>query len=257
MTLILINKLNRYHFKDDSIATGFGALSIGRNLYRLRSGSFRFNIRGTTHQFKYNIDKSGDEDDESGDVRGSLSESEWKSLDEDIIILCEHLYQLAFSPSNATAIEEKYETSGMLMNNGFAFSRRHREIRANGNFDWYMKLLFPANENHPVFLCKFSGHRNITKSSFECGECDWMSGSLVDIRYLSWFHTFYIVTYENRNESMVENTPNKPETEWRSDFIEPIGKVLSADNHHDGIGHYSFKFVHMITSHPCVENIFF
>lgn len=79
------NELNRYHFKDDSTASGFGALRIRRNLYRLQSGSFCFKIRDETYRFEYNIDKGGDEDDEGGDVRGSLSVYEWKSMDEESI----------------------------------------------------------------------------------------------------------------------------------------------------------------------------
>lgn len=72
--------------------------------------------------------------------------------------------------SNGTKIEEKYETGGVLLNNGFGYSRRYRK-NGHGEKEWYMKLLFPANEIHPVILCRFLGQELAVKSNFECGEC--------------------------------------------------------------------------------------
>lgn len=68
-------------------------------------------------------------------------------------------------------MEEKYETDGKLLKNGFGFARRQHVFLDNEVFDWYMKLSFPANENHPLFLCKFKGHSDAMRTRLDCGEC--------------------------------------------------------------------------------------
>lgn len=52
----------------------------------------------------------------------------------------------------------------------------------------------------------------------------------------------FLVTYENRNESIVGNTPNKPRHKWQEDFLGYNTDTLSWQNYHDGMGAYSFKY---------------
>lgn len=86
------------------------------------------------------------------------------------IHVLECFFLLVSVSPNGTKIEEKYESGKALLNNGFGYSRRYRKNRY-GEKEWYMKLLFPANEIHPVILCRFLGQELAEKSKFECSEC--------------------------------------------------------------------------------------
>lgn len=81
--------------------------------------------------------------------------------------------------TNGTMIEEKFETGGKLVNKGFGFSRSQKVYRNPFRLEWFIKLLFPANTNHPVFMCTsyvghstYVGQTDALKTHFECGECE-------------------------------------------------------------------------------------
>lgn len=68
-------------------------------------------------------------------------------------------------------IEEKFETDGEVVNNGFGLTCSRKVYREPYEYEWFIKLLFPANTKHPVFMCTLLGHKDALKTHFECGEC--------------------------------------------------------------------------------------
>lgn len=65
--------------------------------------------------------------------------------------------------TSGTNVEESFGTGGKKIKKGFGFTGHHYrlpdgETRSDVH-EWDLKLLFPATENHPIFLCRFHvGH---------------------------------------------------------------------------------------------------